>query len=181
MNYRQIKRIASRNAKLSWCINITCVICVLLFTSIGSRAQGEIREAGTYLNYYEINGRKPKGFEDFRNFQLFEPRGQDSENLKRDSNGNLIVTGRVSRSGRSPLLFDTALLIMGKNNVIQGLSFSTKKRKGVQYIFNGKFLEQPVQEVRGGSYTELRGVLTKYERGRKVAEFELPFRVFAVF
>jgi hypothetical protein len=56
------------------------------------------------------------------------------------------------------------------------LTFSTKVVRGISYKFKGQFLK--LESLQDGEIV-LRGILTKFRKGRKVAEFGTPYSYFA--
>jgi hypothetical protein len=161
-------------------IMIALSLAAIATLSMAVRAQYEIREAGTYLSPYEINGPKPAGFKDFKNFVLKEPRGKDPSELPMDAAGNVPLAGRITLTNGRHFRFTKATLIKGKSGAFEAVKFRTTRKDGVHFEFVGRFLEKPVQEKPGGDYTELRGILSKFNHNGLASKSYLSFSVFAI-
>lgn len=173
--------INKKNFVVTKWLSVRFGLLILAYFATGTlQAQYEIRESGTYLVYYEINGTKPKGFEDFKSFKLDAPRGKDPSNLPSDANGNVQLAGKLVLVGGQKLTFKKAVLIKGKSGAFEELTFITKKSNGISYSFKGRFLETRVQEKPGGAYTSLRGTIEKYKNAQKVANADIALYVFAI-
>jgi hypothetical protein len=152
--------------------------CVLILPCV-AYGQYEILEPGVYLNEYRINGEKPKVFRDLGGFVLEAPPDQDPSELPKESNGNVLVSGKLILVSGRRFPFVSARLIHGKSGAFEELEFTTKAVHGVYFTFSGRFLSHPKQERLGGDYTVLRGILTKYKNGRRVGYADLPFYEFS--
>ena len=129
------------------------------------------------LGIYEINlNNKPREFKNFQSFQLEEFSGQDPDDLRPNSKGIVSISGKVKLVDNTKVRFATASVTEIKNGeqrYYKEVQFRTSVTKGVSYKFEGAFLENTILEERG--YTVIKGRITKYEKGRKIASMELPF------
>jgi hypothetical protein len=141
--------------------------------------QYEIREPGTYLNEYRINGGKPTNFAEFGAFIVEAPPGRDPSDLQGSRNGDVSLSGRLRLISGREFPFVAATLIKGPSGAFEELSFTTELVQGTYFTFKGRFLPRPKQEKAGGDYTDIRGVLTKFRNGRRVGSRELPFYEFS--
>ena len=132
----------------------------------------EFSEPGEDGYYYLIGTpairNKPKGFKDFEHFHLSTYRIEEKiyKRIPVKSNG-FVYTNRP---------FDFARLkISGKQ-----LSFTTETENGVFYRLEGKFVDEiiTVKDSDGEDYTDtvaLKGLLTKWKNGVKIAEAKVNF------
>ena len=147
----------------------------------------------TYFGPFRINGEKPKGLEGFDYFILGYKADADAARDNRDAllpdgQGIVPVRGQVSTIKGNLLDFETVRLVetgMVTLSYKRGLplrlvhslpvtiSFSTVEMKGVKYAFKGEYLDEPAEEK--GGYTYLQGVLSKYKKGKLVAEDKVGF------
>ena len=147
----------------------------------------------SYFGPFKINGEKPKGLESFDYFILGYKTDADAERDNReallpDEQGVVAVRGQVSTVRGSLLNFESVRLIETGTVTLhykRGLptrlvhaqpvtiSFSTVEMKGVKYVFRGEYLDEPVEEK--GAYTYLNGVLSKFKKGKLVAEENVGF------
>jgi hypothetical protein len=147
----------------------------------------------TFFGPFKINGEKPKGLENFDYFILGYKTEADAardnrEALLPDAHGVVAVRGQVSTIKGNLLDFESVRLV--ETGVVmlhskRGLptrllhaqpvtiSFSTIEMKGVRYAFKGEYLDEPAEEK--GSYTYLNGVLSKFKKGKLVAEEKVGF------
>jgi hypothetical protein len=147
----------------------------------------------TYFGPFRINGERPKDFENFDFFILGYGDETDAARDNRDAlvpdkQGAVAVRGEVVTVKGNELDFGSVRLIeTGSVTTIlkQGLpkrvlraqpvtlSFETIEKSGVKYAFKGEYLDEPAEEA--GSYTYLRGVLSKFKGGKLVAETKIGF------
>ncbi|HYH85400.1 MAG TPA: hypothetical protein VEX60_07950 [Pyrinomonadaceae bacterium] len=147
----------------------------------------------TFFGPFKINGEKPKGFENFDYFILGYKTDADAERDNRDAllpdeQGLVAVRGQVSTVKGSLLDFESVLLVETGTVTLQHkrglptrlvhaqpvtISFSTVEMKGVKYVFRGEYLDEPAEEK--GAYTHLNGVLSKFKKGKLVAEEKVGF------
>ena len=132
----------------------------------------EFSEPGENGYYYLIGtpaiGNKPKGFKDFDYFQLETYRIEEKtyKHVPVRPNG-WVYTNR---------LFDFARLkISGKK-----ISFTTETQKGVFYQLEGRFVDETitVKDSDGEDVADtivIKGLLTKWKNGVKIAESKVNF------
>ena len=129
-------------------------------------------EPGVYLSPYRTKKAPPPELGEFASFTLKELPEQEGKELVIDSAGNVPISGRLYTTDGLVYNFTTAKLIKGKKGYEQ-LTFTTEKLGGVRYTFKGEYLEDSEEEQ--GQYITLKGVLTKYRDGQKVASSSLGF------
>jgi len=147
----------------------------------------------TFFGPFKINGEKPKGFENFDHFILGYKTEADAARDNRDAllpdaQGVVAVRGQVSTVKGNLLDFESVRLVetgtvtrYSKRGLPTRLihaqpvtiSFSTVEVKGVRYAFKGEYLDEPAEEK--GGYTYLNGVLSKFKKGKLVAEEKVGF------
>lgn len=135
---------------------------------------------GRSVGIYQINLKnKPSGFENFEYFFLEEFPNQDTNNPERDSDSKVFIRGKVRTNDGKVLKFKKASIKIIKINdedYYQDIEFETVKVGGISYQFKGKFSDVLIQEKGGVTdFTDIRGTLTKYKNGEKIAEIFLPF------
>ena len=142
-------------------IKIIALATLLLALAVSAPAQTKRQEFNPDGAFWII-GKAPNGFSDFGGINL---NGRRLRHIP--SQGLQLMNGRT---------FHFKSLVVKRND----FRFTTVTRGGVHYTFAGRFL-------RGGVYAELglydeqpvlEGVLTKYVRGKKVAEATLKFSYF---
>ena len=89
--------------------------------------------------------------------------------------GNLLdfETVRLVETGMVTLYYKRGLPLRLVHSLPVTISFSTVEMKGVKYAFKGEYLDEPAEEK--GGYTYLQGVLSKYKKGKLVAEDKVGF------
>lgn len=147
----------------------------------------------TFFGPFKINGKKPKGLENFDYFILGYKTEADAARDNRDAllpdgHGVVAVRGQVSTIKGNLLDFESVRLVetgMVTFYYKRGLptrllhtlpvtiSFSTVEVKGVRYVFRGEYLDEPAEE--NGGYTYLNGVMSKFKKGKLVAEEKVGF------
>lgn len=140
---------------------VVIFITLLLALCISAPAQTRSQQFNPDGAFWLI-GEAPNGFSDFGGINL---NGRRLRHIP--SQGLQLMNGRT---------FHFKSLVVKRND----FRFTTIARGGVYYTFSGRFL-------RGGVFAELglddeqpvlEGVLTKYARGKKVAEATLKFSYF---
>lgn len=134
-----------------------------------------------YLGFYTRNtyGKNPQELEEFKSFVIEEFSNQDIDNPEIDKNGKTFIDGELETTNGTIYKFEKAFLKARKSGEYEYFEFKTVMVEDVSYDFTGKFLEREVQEVKGGSYTKVRGVLSKYKNGEKLACAEISFAEYA--
>jgi hypothetical protein len=147
----------------------------------------------TFFGPFKINGEKPKGLENFDYFILGYKTDTDAARDNRDAllpdeQGIVAVRGQVSTIKGNLLDFESVRVVETgtvtryyKRGLPARLvhaqpvtiSFSTVEMKGVRYVFRGEYLDEPAEEQ--GRYTYLNGVLSKFKKGKLVAEENVGF------
>ena len=115
--------------------------------------------------YYFVD-EPPEAFKDVDWIALF---AVDASGHKVPLNGFIRLKDR--HRGRFVNFFLTKSTLRG-----QAISFSTKVVRGISYTFEGQFLKLENLE---DNEIVLKGVLTKFRNGRKVAVFETRYSYFA--
>ena len=137
---------------------ITTMLLAVVITAPAQTGRQQFNPDGAFW----IIGPSPNGFSDFGGINL---NGRRLRHIP--SQGLQLMNGRT---------FHFKTLVVKRND----FRFTTIARGGVHYTFSGRFL-------RGGVFAELglddeqpvlEGVLTKYSRGKKVAEATLKFSYF---
>ncbi|PYT00844.1 MAG: hypothetical protein DMF63_05940 [Acidobacteria bacterium] len=136
------------------------------------------KELGAALGRYELNA--PHGSEnvDFEFFRLLKLPSQDVHHPKHSRDGSVPISGSLVTTDGTFYPFRTASLRTRATGEYEDIEFVTTMIHGVTYQFKGKFLEKIVQEKHGGPYTDLRGVITKNEKGKLTSSKSLPFSAF---
>jgi hypothetical protein len=168
----------------------------LTATEVKSQSSPSQQVADTPASFFgpfRINGEKPKGLESFDYFVLGYKTDADAERDNReallpDGQGLVTVRGQVSTVKGNLLDFESVRLVeTGTVTLHSGrglptrlvraqpvtISFSTIEVKGVKYVFRGEYLDEPAEEK--GAYTYLSGVLSKFKKGKLVAEGNVGF------
>ncbi|MBC7929096.1 MAG: hypothetical protein H7Z38_00850 [Rubrivivax sp.] len=150
-------------------------------------------QPATFFGPFKINGKKPKGLENFDYFILGYKTDADAardnrEALLPDAQGLVAVRGQVSTVKGNLLNFESVRLIEKgmvtlyhkrglPTRLVHSLpvtiSFSTVEVKGVRYVFQGEYLDEPAEEK--GGFTHLSGVMSKFKKGKLVAEEKVGF------
>jgi hypothetical protein len=125
--------------------------------------------AGVYFAPYHINGPTPDSFEEFFYFDVVEDANEKSVTGK-----FVRVAGAVHSRGGTRYAFSSAKLERDRIGISK-LIFKTRRVKGIEYKFEGTFLDRPELLRTTGNYTDLRGTLTRKENGRTVARQQLNF------
>ena len=123
---------------------------------------------------------KYKELKEFKNFEIRELPDQDIDNPQADKNGRTIVDGALRTSKDDIYNFKKVFLRKRTNGEYQYFEFETMEVKGISYKFKGKFLEHIVQDVKKGDYTYIRGNLSKYKNGKKIAGAFVALTKFAI-
>ena len=138
------------------------VTLLAVLFALGISAPAQRRQQFNPDGSFWIIGQPPNGFQDFGGINL---NGRQLRHIP--SQGLQLINGPT---------FHFKSLVVKRHD----FRFTTITRRGVYYTFAGRF-------QRGGVYAELglddekpvlEGVLTKYARGRKVAEAKLKFSYF---
>lgn len=150
-------------------------------------------QPSTFFGPFKINGEKPKGLENFNYFILDYKSDADAARDNRDAllpdaQGLVAVRGQVSTVKGNVLDFESVRLVEKGTVTLYSkrdlptrlihaqpvtISFSTVEMKGVRYAFKGQYLDEPAEE--NGGYTYLNGVLSKFKKGKLVAEDKVGF------
>jgi hypothetical protein len=125
-------------------------------------------EPGVYLSPYRLNGRPPQALEEFDSFYLERIAGQKQEIIANRA-GDVPIGGAL-HTKEGDYKFKSAMLIRGES-YYERLKFITATKNRVSYEFEGRYLENA--EKVNGQYISLRGTLTKFRSGRKVATGKL--------
>ncbi|MEP6902320.1 MAG: hypothetical protein ABJA66_11255 [Actinomycetota bacterium] len=127
-------------------------------------------EAIDRTGYYLIIDDNPKGFEDFEYLHI----SISEYDEKSEKAGSILRTGWIE--AKKVFVFSW-LSITGKR-----ISLVTQSNKGVSYELDGKFVDEGeeviVKDSDGDDYTEqvfLKGRLTKWLNGKKIAEAKVKF------
>ena len=158
---------------LSMAALLSLTIMPEVLTGAGASAGGQMSsEPGVYLTPYRTATAPPKAVAEFDHFTLKELPDQEGKEIAIDSEGNVPISGRLSTTNGVVYAFKTAKLIKGAHGYAQ-LTFTTEQINGVSYNFTGTYLEHG--EKKQGQYITLKGVLARYQDGRKVARASLGF------
>jgi hypothetical protein len=117
--------------------------------------------------YYYIPGEKPpEGFEEFEHFELTTYEWDEQAEKERE----VEPTGTL----RMKKDFDFSWL----NRTGRRISFITRERGGISYQFDGKFIDAEKIKVKSeyGDYATdivLKGRMTKWSKGKKIAEAKM--------
>lgn len=119
---------------------------------------------------YTILGQNPKGFEDFDYLSVI------TSEYDEKSDKNIAVKPKGLIKTKIEFKF-TWINIANKK-----ISLVTRAKKGVSYQFDGKFVDEEatLKDENGNDYTEqvfLKGRLTKWLNGKKIAESKVKFSV----
>jgi len=118
---------------------------------------------------YYIIGKNPKGFADFENLAI----------TTHDYSEKLEKAVRIKPTGS--LVMKKEFKFSWINITNKRISFVTQTRKGISYQFDGKFIEEvevKLKDDNGEEYTDyvvLKGRLTKWRNGIKIAEAKVRF------
>lgn len=134
---------------------------------VGSQPS-RVRKAFRPYGYFSLVGKPPKGFENFDTIQYWlkedEQRGPDISDR----------TAGVNETGGA--VYGYATISINRQKFV----FTTKKVRGVSYKFNGRFLRDDFYDSELNlDRPVLVGTLSKYRRGRRVAEANLKLNYFA--
>lgn len=115
---------------------------------------------------YSLLDENPKGFEDFETLSIVTRIYSEKY-----PNGIAVKPQGSIQTSQREFKF-TWINITGKR-----ISFVTETKKSVSYQFDGKFVEkiQPTDEE--NDYPELKGRLTKWLSGKKIAESKVEFGI----
>ncbi len=127
-----------------------------------------------------VFGGKWQGFEEFKSFYITEFSNQNIDNPEVNKAGKTFIDGEVETTDGAIFKFKKAFLKIRKSGEYEYFEFETREVKGVSYKFTGKFLEREIQEVKVGSYTKVRGILSKYKNRKNIFSAEIPFTEFAI-
>jgi hypothetical protein len=147
----------------------------------------------TFFGPFKINGEKPKGLENFDYFILGYKTDTDAERDNRDAllpdeQGIVAVRGQVSTTKGNLLDFESVRVVETGTVTLYSkrglptrlvhaqpvtISFSTVELKGIRYVFRGEYLDEPAEAQ--GRYTYLNGMLSKFKKGKLVAEEKVGF------
>jgi len=122
--------------------------------------------------YYYIIGDEPQGFKDFQQLELTT----HEWNEKTEKPVAVKPYGEMTANEKK---FKLSWLNITGNRI----SFITRERRGVSYQFDGRFID--AEEVKyktadGEEYTDaayLKGRLTKWKNGKKIAEAKVKFGI----
>ena len=166
-------------------LRLTLIGCILvactfqLDTSQGQQdAEAHIQVYSyTELGYYTLNGSTPTEFKEFKAFEVELKKGVRPSTVKLNRDGNLEPRGELFTTRRK-FKFITAIVGVEQKR-LRRLTFRTVTLNGISYGFEGRFLAFPKHNKMAQAYTDLEGTLTKYQRGRKIAEVNLEFHLVA--
>ena len=124
--------------------------------------------------YLTVMGTAPKGLKDLLGIELDLYGGSEPENR-----GNIYVSS--SPDWLHPdVALGTSEVAVGNFALVteRTLYFTTSpsESEGFQYRFEGEFLVKDFDQVDGKNRAAVRGRLTRYKNGRKIAEHTVTFR-----
>jgi hypothetical protein len=165
-----IGRLAMARAALS-----ICFFLAVLAATVGTPAKSlvssqplVIQKAFRPYGYYSLVGKAPKGFEKFDTIQYWR---KDQEQSGPDISER---TSGVNETGGVVYRYTTISITR------QRFVFTTAKVKGISYSFSGRFLRTDfVSADLDMKKPVLVGMLSKYKRGKKVAEANVELGYFA--
>lgn len=153
------------------------IISLLIMVSVSPGAGSQILSSSRQLfvqksfrpyGYYSLVGAHPRGFENFDTIQYWR---------KQDEQSGPDISDRLSG-----VTADEGVLYRYRTITInrRGFAFTTRVVKGTSYSFNGRFLRTDfVNTELDFDKPVLAGTLTKYRRGKKVAEADVKLSYFA--
>lgn len=117
---------------------------------------------------YALLDENPKGFKDFDYLTII------TRDYNNDSENGIPIKPKGAVWTKKEFKF-TWINITGKQ-----ISFLTQTKKGVSFQFDGKFVDEKLKmkDANGEEYTEtivLKGRLTKWHNGKKIAEAKVKF------
>ncbi len=132
-------------------------------------------EFGPSLGAYKIKSfvQKPREFQNFDRLFFDHLRNEDMDNPKTDNKNRVRVKGGFILTDGTDFKFKDGYPTKTNGGYYQKLEFRSVELNGISYAFGGNFLEEKLYEY--GSYTLIKGVLTKYTNGIKIASREFPF------
>lgn len=151
--------------------------------NISAQSEPDYPESlGNCLGVYKINSKiRPKGLLDFEYFYLEKFPNQNTDNPKKDLENRVFIRGEVKLTDNTILKIKKAFVrsinINDDEDYYKDIYFETVKVNGLSYKFEGKFLEKMILE--DGQYSEVKGILTKFENDKKIAESQLSFYEYA--
>jgi hypothetical protein len=155
----------------------TALFLLLLLTNMPAQQQPDLTDnLVRYLGFYVFNYAKckPPMFEKFRWISIEQFPGQDIDAPKADKNGYTVIGGYLETIDDERLTFKRATLRKNSEGKYEEFEFETEKIGGVHYAFRGNFLKRSVND--GGTFTNMRGNLTKYKQGEIVGHIVMaPF------
>ena len=118
--------------------------------------------------YYSLVGAHPKGFENFDMIQYWR---------KEDEQTGVDISERLSGvKADEGVLYRYSTISINRRRFV----FTTRRVKGTSYSFSGRFLRTDfVNNDLNFDKPVLVGTLTRYRRGRKVAEAKVRLSYFA--
>ncbi len=148
----------------------------VISSSAAAEPQGSIRDAEQTtesearfdaFGYYYIAGEPPEGFEDIDHISIFTADYEVSQNPYPVREIPIPPEGFVWTSQR----YRMTRLNIGNGQI----SFATETVRGLSYQFNGRFLVHSSFYGLPQETIVLEGHLTKFRRGRRIAESDVRF------
>jgi len=138
--------------------------------------EAEPEDWGETGDYYIVDD-KPKGFEEFLSLSVEDRVWSEKFNQPVPVKPKASIETGVGET-KTTRIYDFSWININNKR----LSLVTKAKKGVSYQFDGKFVEQEVKlkTEAGEEYTEtvyLKGRLTKWRDGKKIAEAKVRFTI----
>lgn len=135
---------------------------------ISSSRQHFIQQPFRPYGYYSLVGAHPKGFENFDTIQYWR---------KEDEQSGPDISERLSGvTADEGVLYRYRTITINRRSFV----FTTRAVKGTSYSFTGRFLRTDfVNTELNFDKPVLLGTLTKYRRGKKVAEAQVRLSYFA--
>jgi len=162
---------------------LSAIFLMLLALSL-AQAQFRSEEAnpkvanwsGRYFSTFYLIEDTPRGFKEFDSISVeYLPNQENDERLLiPDRHGNIPTLGRLTTKNQTSYKFKKSKLIEGGRLI--KLSFVTEIVDGISYSFKGEYLRYDKEIRKGDSiigYVHLKGNLTKYKDGRRVAQAKL--------
>jgi hypothetical protein len=119
------------------------------------------------FGYYYIAGEPPQGFEDINHISVFTADYEVGQNP---------YSVRAIPRPPTGILWTSQRYRMTRLNIGNGrISFATETARGLSYQFNGRFLVHSSFYGLPEKAIVLEGHITKFRRGRKIAESDIRF------
>jgi len=153
------------------------IISLLIMLSVSTGAASQLPYTSRQLfiqkpfrpyGYYSLVGAHPKGFENFDTIQYWR---------KEDEQSGPDISERLSGvTADKGVLYRYRTITINRRSFV----FTTRVVKGTSYSFTGRFLRTDfVNSELDFDKPVLLGTLTKYRRGKKVAEAQVKLSYFA--